>query len=412
LIRLGLNKECLINTFAIRLGKVTLIMAILLLTAFPVYSASTSSYFTPEVAILNVSIQIHEGLGSGYYGSVSHYIVVDVWTNTPQKIDLYLRLFNTQGKTISEKVVRGIQLTTGVNTIHEWLKANIQSDFEKVTVYAKIVRFEKDTDLRNNDMVGNTVILKKLPYIYAEIIWKPVKQKIRHAILPGDEIEVDFKYVIPFEVSGVGIRAFVGELDPETGRIVAILDRSEIVYETGPKIIWKNFTITVPFTKKILLSANVTHPSESTKNSYLYLFVASDTGIMEVEPATTVVKSGSMLPITVRLTSNEIGNSIRIYVDDLDLVKSSNSRVQLESKEITITKPEMTVTINVKVPEVKGSTETHRWEIHVGSDAYIENNYRRILVTIEPAGKTVIPGFDAFLAVMAVTALAILRKLG
>jgi len=216
----------------------------------------SSGFFTPEVAVTNVSIHIHRGQG-WFYGDVSHLVLTTIWTNKPQTVDLYLRLFDAQNNTVSEKTISGISLSEGANVIMEWLDVNVSTEFKDVTIYAEITSYQYDTDLENNRLTGNTVTLKPFLDMYATVIWKPVKQKLSYAILPEDVIEVDIGYVIPAKITGVDIRASVSQFDLSAKQEKSIIGKVEKVATLEPTVIWRNFTITVPFTNEIIVEANI-----------------------------------------------------------------------------------------------------------------------------------------------------------
>lgn len=339
----------------------------------------TSSYFTPEVALSDVQIVIHRGQG-WYYGNVSHFILTSIWTNTPQTVDLYLRLYDTQNNTISEKTITGISLQEGVNVVMDWLDVNVSSEFKNVTIYAKIVNYQQDTNTSNNELVGNTVTLKPFLDMYATVIWKPVKQKISYAILPEDVIEVSIGFVIPAKITDVDIKATINEFDLKEKIPKAMEGKSEKVATFAPTTIWRNFTVVVPYTNKLVIEANISHPLEDfihNNNMTLEIPVDPDTKVEEATPSVLVVSSGSPTPVTVKISSNALG---RVYVV---AVQDMTTKNLIGKKDVEITEPNMTVTIEATAPNINGFSETHIWNASVnGIDFYDLNNYNEFQVTI------------------------------
>lgn len=339
----------------------------------------TSSYFTPEVALSNVSIIIHRGQG-WYYGNVSHLILTTIWTNTPQTVDLYLRLYDPQNNTISEKTITGISLHEGANVIMDWLEVNVSSNFTDVTIYGKITNYQQDTNLSNNELIGNTVTLKPFLDMYATIIWKPVKQKISYAILPEDIIEIDIGYVIPAKITGVDIKAAIDEFDLNEKAPKTMEGKTEKVATIAPMTVWRNFTIQVPFTNKIIVEANVSHPLEDfvhNNNMSLEIPVFPDTKVEEAKPNVLMVSSGSVAPVQVKIYSNALNRTFVVAVID------ENTKNLLGKKDVTITDPNMTVTLEATVPKITGFSETHTWNVSSnGIDYYEPNNYKEFQVTI------------------------------
>lgn len=339
----------------------------------------TSEYFTPEVAISDVEIVIHRGQG-WFFGDVSHLVLTTIWTNTPQTVDLYLRLFDELNNTITEKTVTGITLQEGANVYMDWIDVNVSSEFKNVTIYAKIVNYEQDTNLSNNELTGNTVTLKPFLDMYATIIWKPVKQKISYAILPEDIIEVDIGFVIPAKITGVDIRAIVDQFDLKEKRPKTLEGKVEKVSTFEPTVIWRNFTVVVPYTNKLVIEANVSHPLEDfihNNNMTLEIPVDPDTKIEEAKPAVLVISAGSPTAVTVTLTSNALGRVYSVAVID------ETTNTLIGKTDVEITEPNMTVTVEATAPQISGFSETHLWNASAnGIDYYEPNNYQTFQVTI------------------------------
>jgi len=341
----------------------------------------TSSYFSPEVEISEVRIEIHRGLEQYYGRPVWHLVVTKLWTNVHQTVDLYLRLFDAENNTIAEKTVGGVELYPGVNVYMDWLEVNITSkDFEDVTVYAKITKYEQDTDPRNNEMVGNTVTLKPFIDMYAVVTWSPVKQKVHYAILPGDVLEIDVGFVIPAKITDVSVSLHVDEHNLKEKRLKSLIGRAERVATHEPTTIWRNFTVVVPYTDKIVVTANISHPLEDftpNNNFTLVIPIDPDTKVEAARPTMLIVSSGAKVPVTVEITSNAIGMLYFVTVID-------DSADELIGKvDINITDTNMTVTVEATAPVITGVYETHIWNASAnGADYYDENNYKTFSVSI------------------------------
>jgi len=68
-----------------------------------------SEYYSPEVWLKEVRFVIHRGQGY-FFGNVSHLVVLSIWTNKPQTVDvligLLIGLYNVTGGTwVTNKTV-------------------------------------------------------------------------------------------------------------------------------------------------------------------------------------------------------------------------------------------------------------------------------------------------------------------
>jgi len=250
------------------------------------------------------------------------------------------------------------------------------------------------------------------PYFdtYSTIIWKPVKQKNKVAILLGDELRISFGYVIPAKADDVYIKMFVGKYDVRSGNIVPIINKQEYVSTNGKTTVWRNFTIEVPdYASKLVLSAEIMHPQEDfihNNNMSLEVPIYGDAKIVDVSLPTNVVESGSVLPIKVKIKNNQIGRSCLLSVEDLNLKNI------IAQKDIEITEPEMTVSLDVNVPKASKSEEIHIWKIYLScADWNEENNEKTVTLTIRSNNQFPIPGFESISAVVAsIIVLSVCKK--
>lgn len=107
---------------------------------------------------------------------------------------------------------------------------------------------------------ASSVEIKPFLDTSSTILWKPVKQKNKLAILLSDELRISFGYSIPAKANNVYIRMFVGKYDLNNGDIVPIIDKHEYVSTNGRTTIWRNYTVKVPYTSKLVLLAEIFHP--------------------------------------------------------------------------------------------------------------------------------------------------------
>lgn len=241
------------------------------------------------------------------------------------------------------------------------------------------------------------------------ILWKPAKQKEKVAILPGDELKISFGYSIPAKTDNVYIRMFVGKYDLNSGSIIPIIDKHEYVSSDGKTTVWRNYTVKVPYTNKLVLSAEIFHPWDFNglnNNISLEIPIWMDLEIIDVSVPTNVVESESVLPVKVKIRSNNFGPGCVLYVEDL----TTNKLVA--KKHFEITKPEMTISLDVKVPEASKSEEIHIWRIGLSTVDYNEENNEKIVtLTVRSNKQFTIPGFEVLAAILAaVIALNFVRR--
>lgn len=149
----------------------------------------------------------------------------------------------------------------------------------------------------------------------------------------------------------------------------------------------------------LVLSSEISHPWEVNGwDNYMTteVDIFSDAEIVEVSLPTTVVESESILPIKVKIKSNQIGRGYTLAVEDLNL------KDLIAVKHIEITKPEMTVSLDVNVPKASKSEEIHIWRISLnGVDYDKEDNEKTVTLTIRSNNQLPIPGFELISVIVA-----------
>ena len=340
----------------------------------------TSALFQPEVGIANISVNIHRGQG-WFFGNISHLVIAEVYSNIDQTITLYVKLFNPNtGATISEATLSNIKVVRGLNMIWTWLDVNVTGNATDAQVYGKITAYQQDTDLRNNELYGNIVTFKPFLDMYPSITWKPVKQKIDTAILPGDVIEIDIAYVIPAGgIKDVRIAHSVVSYNLYKKTMDQIEGYTYSVSTLYPTTIYKNFTVVVPFTNKIVVNASIAHPLEDNalnNEMTLEIPVFEDTELVKVD-VPLIVKAGEKTKVKVYLRSNAVGYSYRASV-------AKDNKETIGTYDFSITDPEMAVEVEV-TPTVSGNKffETQTWYVNLmGYDFYDANNAKTVTVTV------------------------------
>ena len=350
-----------------------------------------TSYFTPEVAISNVTFKIHWGMG-WYYGRTPHLVETWVFSNVPQTITLHYRAFDVETNESLNETDLTVDVHKGINYIMNWVYLAVRNETKDVAVEVSITSYGQDTNLENNKMVSNSVTIKPFIDLSVTVLWKPIRQKTPLAILPEDVIEIDVGFMIPCKLSGIEIRTDVNSHDLFTKKLNPLERHHDIVTSFKPNTtIWYNTTVVVPFTDKIVVNASIHHPWEYMGwNNYINttIEIFPDTEVSDVSIGALVVQSGQDVDITVKLRSNAIGRGTTISVFD------ENVEDVIGTAHVEITEPEMEVKLKAKAPIIGASVkteqfnfseiyETHTWNVSSATvDYWTENDYQKIQVTI------------------------------
>jgi len=340
----------------------------------------TSPYFEPEVAISNVTFKIHWGMG-WFYGKTPHLVETWVFSNVPQTITLHYRAFDVETNETLNETDLTVYVHKGTNYVMNWVYLAVRNETRKVATYVEITSYEQDTNLENNRMRSNIVVIKPFIDLSVTVLWKPVKQKTPLAILPGDLIEVDIGFMIPCKLSGIEIRADINSHNLYTNKLSPLERHHDVVASSKPNTtIWYNTTVTIPFTDKIVVNASIYHPWEYMGwNNYINttIKIFPDTEVSHVSIGALLVQSGQDVDITVKLRSNAIGRGVGVSVFDEDVGDL------IGTTHVEISEPEMDVKFTLTAPTISGFYETHTWNVSSATvDYWSENDYKTLSVTI------------------------------
>ena len=188
--------------------------------------------------------------------------------------------------------------------------------------------------------------------------------------------------LFPLRLITFTLECIFGKYDVRSGEIIPIINKQEYVSTNGKTTVWRNFTS-------------------------LEVSIDADAEIADVSVPTNVVESESILPIKVKIRSNVIGKSYMLSVQDL------NSKDIIAKRDIEITEPEMTISLDVNVPKASKSEEIHIWRISLnGVDWNEENNQKTISITIRSNNTFLIPGFELISSALAtIISLKFVRKM-
>jgi len=348
-----------------------------------------SKYFEPEVAVNNVSIWIHMGLGEIPQGlkMAPVYHSVDSWfyTNVPQNITFEVWLVNTK---TNETVASGtftVHLHKGFQRVREFIPVNV-SNFTTCQVFCKITKYEYDTNPYNNMAVGNVVTFRPWIDIYPTIVWFPVKQKTEFGLLPGDTIKVCIGVHVPKGVHVPDIHVDYRIRTDMVGkhRMKTIQSRTTTLNSLGQvTTIWYNYTMQLPWTDKVVVNASINNTydlSPDNNNFSVVIPLSPDAQCEAVYVQSLAVSAGAVVPVRVTVRSNYVNVSGTIAIIDLTAGNES-----IGDTPINITAPIQSFVVSVKVPSIHSKiSEQHTWMAYVNemNDVYQKDNTKTFTVTI------------------------------
>jgi hypothetical protein len=350
-----------------------------------------SKYFTPEVAVVNVDLVVHRGLGY-FYGNVSHAVLYSIWTNKPQNITVFIALYNVSSdvpKLINSKTAR-LSLAEGLNTFIDWISVNITS-FTLVRAFVNITNWQYDTDPSNNYAWSPPRMLKPFTDFYVVLYWRPKQVKQSWSLLPEDIIEIDIGIYIPINTTSIPLKLNYStsyrNLTLRTYR--DIVKRFEELRVVKGGMIWRNFTLSIPWTSHIVLNISISHELDDNilNNNVSTVIDVSPNIKLEVAGYTSYAVEGGDIKISVHLKNNvdpELGAIAWITVED-----NRTAKILLR-QGFKLDNPDKTVELKLKAPEnppmfwfIRKPTDTYLLNITVvGYDVYDADDSQSIKVTV------------------------------
>jgi len=347
----------------------------------------TSTFYAPEVMLIGVEFIVHRGQGY-FYGNVSHLVLLTIWTNKQQNITVSLSLYNVTGGFWVQNKTYSFSLSLGTNVFYTWFSVNASSG-GRFRVFANITKYQYDTDPTNNAMWSNEVYLKPPADFYVVALWRTVKLKQPWTILPDDIIEIDIGVYIPVNTSSIPLNFSwrINDINLTERRPRFMQGMDESVKTVARGMIWRNITIVVPWTSKIIVSANISHPydDDATNNVQNITIEISPNIMMSIAKAPNIVREGSKITIAVNITSNiEPGTTTAV----VSLYDNTTNRI-LVRKDVSV-EPKKILVFETIAPQnsalwdgIRKPTETHTIESYVsGYDAYPDDNRDNTTITV------------------------------
>jgi len=347
----------------------------------------TSKYYAPEVMLTSLEVVIHRGQGY-LYGNVSHLIMVGLWTNTPQNVTVLIELLDANTSEVLNSEMVEIPLLEGFTSKMTWIPVNASKGLY-VKAHAKIIAYENDTDLTNNELYSTAKFLKPFLDIQVFVFYKAIRLKVPTAVLPEDIIEIDIgaKINIPLTKPMV-LKYRINYMNLKNMTFDLLQGKDENITTVAAGIVWRNFTIAVPWTSRFVINVTAVHEWEDygeNNNATITLWIDPDVKVELLTPALPMLTEGQVVKLKVNVTSNvEPGNGSGV----LSVLDNSTERL-LYRRDITL-EPSRIYEVEFKAPEnpttfwvIRQPTADHIiWVRFAGWDMYLDNNYDSAKLTV------------------------------
>jgi hypothetical protein len=347
-----------------------------------------SEYYAPEVMLVYLEVVIHRGQGY-LWGNVSHLVMIGIWTNKPQNVSLLVELINSNTSQVINSKTVNFTLSEGYNSEMVWIPINASQGMY-VKAHAKILYYQYDTDLNNNELYSKTVFLKPFLDLQLFVYYRFVQTKLPWALLPEDIIQIDIGVKTPIALSKPFLLVYgINSFDIRSKTLKLYSGGSESISVPSSGMIWRNFTVVIPWTSKIFINASVSHEWEDfLPNNYanITLSIDPDVKISIVKKLFSgIITEGQTIKISVNVTSNIEAGKAKGWLSAFD----NTTEKLLYRKEIGL-EPSRIYDIDFKAPEnpimfwiLRSPTSLHNVESRfAGYDMYLDNNADYIKITV------------------------------
>jgi hypothetical protein len=311
----------------------------------------TSSYFAPEVMIQSLQVYTHRGQGY-FYGNVSHLVVITLWTNVKQTITVFMKVVDAStNSTLSSKTLT-YNLQPGVFVNFTWFSLNASQGLY-IRAFANITQYQNDTDTRNNALWSNVEFLKPFVNFRVYAFLKVVNTKIPTAWLPEDQIEVDIEAVIPINTTVIPatLSYAINSRNIRSLSFEKKLSKNESIVALQPGVIWRNFTITLPWTDELELNISIVHPWQDVYGNNMINFTIPLGALIKLQSINVsgiagTIREGSEFTINVNLETNipsQYGRQASVHVYD-------NTTSKLLGTAFVSLAPNVTVSFKATAP--------------------------------------------------------------
>jgi len=352
--------------------------AIWMVFTLPVHSP----LYTEEVAVLWGEITIHRGQGY-FFGNMTHCVRFLLWTNRPQTVNVTITVINSETNETVTTLTKTYDLFMGVNPIYEWFSINASLGME-VQAWINITGYQYDTDPENNALLTRPVWLKPFLDLKVFILWHIVETKTDYAILPEDIIEIDIGIEVPINITKVPMTLNITMDSVYTHRRYPMLHKIENITSYAG-IVWRNFTISLPWKRHIIVYANASHPWEDmVLNNIANITIdIGPNAKVELVDLPQMAIEGRDVIVKYRIVSNLENEPVLLFMQD------NTTNTVVYTKQTTLV-GNMTVTVKFKAPEnpsllwvLKDPLVKHELQVGFsGYDAYADDNTKPATITI------------------------------
>jgi hypothetical protein len=221
-------------------------------------------------------------------------------------------------------------------------------------------------------------------------LWRPKQVKQSWTLLPGDVIEIDIGIYIPINTTRIPLKLSYSITAKNLTLKVfkPVTEKSEDIKTTTACIVWRNFTVAIPWTSRITINVSIYHSLDDVSaNNNITIAIPIDPNIeLSIARYTSYVIEGGDVSIAVFLKSNveaETGAIAWITIED------NTTATIVKRIEIPV-EPEKTVEVKFKAPQnppmmwiIRRPTQEHILTTSVtGYDTYLEDNSQSIKITV------------------------------
>jgi len=348
-----------------------------------------SKYYEPEVMLVSLQVVIHRGQGY-LWGNVSHLVLIGLWTNTPQNVTVLVELIDANTSQVINSETVNISLPEGLTMHMTWISVNATQGMY-VKAHAKIISYENDTDLSNNELYSDVVFLKPYVDLQVFIVYKAIELKVPTAVLPEDIIEIAIGVKTPVALKPKPMRLAydIFEMNLRNMTFRVLRGGLENVTTQAPGIIWRNFTIMVPWTSRLVVNATADHEWEdmaANNNASVTIWIDPDVKVQIKTKAIPVVVEGQTITLLVNVTSNvEEAQNKTGWLSVLD-----NSTDKVLFKQDIVLKPIRVYNVSFTAPEnptifwiIRQPVAEHEIQARfAGWDLYQPNNVDTMTITV------------------------------
>jgi len=361
----------------------------------------SSGYARDEVAV--VAVVLASTRTAVLAANITRLFEVWLWTSVAQNITLTVTVFNvTNGSAVITKAVN-LTLSPGLNVYRDNVTISGTGTFR---VLANITGYQYDSDLSNNAAWSDEFSIVPPVDLKVVVFVKPLRQRVPGYILPWDIVEIAIGVRVPIPTGApVNLSYRLSALDVKARGFKDIRRGAESITVVEAGYIWRNITIVVPWSSRIVVEVNASNEWEvAGMDNYASITVAVDPDYMLASvSAPGTVREGEKFAVTVSLDSN-CEESCTAPL----LIRDNTTGRTVKFIDVTLA-PGANITIELAAPQtppvwfVRKPAETFAYTVEASGDVDPSNNAQTFTVTVVSYQWIIV----AAVAVIAIIALAV-----